>query len=369
MQAKTRRILNNQAIGITPLLFSMTSDMYISYKLSFAIGLALCIVSLAAFGSLWKRGIYQLLFVPSLLTYLCYSGFLFGHFDAVLAVYSPVFAGILLVTLLAVLGICKRSILVRVKPELLAHPSLRAALHEAFFVGQIVQNAFTLYLFIVLLHAHLPEGRDNVGFERFLYHYLNLFIGLGIIVCEQIRLWLMEKKAGADLWLPVLNAQGRVVGSMPYPGSMRLHKKYYHPLVRMAVVYKNMLYLLPRPKEEVVSPECLDHPFYHYVLYRHTVENTVQGLIAPLKDAALKPCLMLHYTFENDKVKQLISLYAITLHAESQLQHFAGGKWWTAKQIESEAEQGLFSAYFLKEFLYLQNTILLAESVPFISRV
>jgi hypothetical protein len=71
---------------------------------------------------------------------------------------------------------------------------------------------------------------------------------------------------------------------------------------------------------------------------------------------------MLCYTFENEEVKQLVSLYAITFHDEEQAKHFSGGKWWTTKQIESEIDTKIFSEYFIKEFPYLQNTILLAEA-------
>ena len=39
-----------------------------------------------------------------------------------------------------------------------------------------------------------------------------------------------------------------------------------------------------------------------------------------------------------------------------------GGKLWTPKQIEQNIGTGLFSELFEKEFPYLQNTILLAES-------
>lgn len=38
------------------------------------------------------------------------------------------------------------------------------------------------------------------------------------------------------------------------------------------------------------------------------------------------------------------------------------GKLWTAKQIEENLSSGVFSEYFEKEFAYLQNTILFAES-------
>jgi hypothetical protein len=235
-------------------------------------------------------------------------------------------------------------------------------LNEAFYVALIIQNCYTLYLFMVLLHNHLPESAQDAKFELFLYHYFEPIIGLLLIVYEHIRLKILTDRLGKEIWLPVLNGKGRVVGSIPY-SSAGMQKKFYHPIVRIVIIYRDMLYLMPRAKIVVVSPEHLDYPYYQYVLFRHTVESTVQEVLGDFKDdPAITPRFMLRYTFENVKVKQLVSLYAITLSTEEQVQHFTGGKWCTIKQIESEFDSGIFSEYFIKEFPYLQNTILFAES-------
>ena len=39
-------------------------------------------------------------------------------------------------------------------------------------------------------------------------------------------------------------------------------KKYYHPVVRVAVIYQGMLYLVNRGKKSFVSPDTIDYPFY-----------------------------------------------------------------------------------------------------------
>ena len=39
----------------------------------------------------------------------------------------------------------------------------------------------------------------------------------------------------------------------------------------------------------------------------------------------------------------------------------AGGTLWTAKQIKENMGKSLFSAYFEKEYPYLQNTVMLAD--------
>ena len=44
---KIRKRFENQAVGLLPLLLFMVMDNYLSYKLSFAIGVVVCLLCLA----------------------------------------------------------------------------------------------------------------------------------------------------------------------------------------------------------------------------------------------------------------------------------------------------------------------------------
>ena len=48
--------------------------------------------------------------------------------------------------------------------------------------------------------------------ERFLYRELGLVIGVLVIVYEQIRLSLMQGSLKKEMWVPVLNDNGKVIG-------------------------------------------------------------------------------------------------------------------------------------------------------------
>ena len=162
----------------------------------------------------------------------------------------------------------------------------------------------------------------------------------------------------------VLN-KGKVIGCIARSVSRSLPKKYYHPIVRIAVIHNGMLYLMKRSKDAFVSPDTIDYPFHSYVLFRHSIESTVRESVGELAEQQdVNPRFLIRYTFENEKVKHLVSLYVICLRTEEQLSQCkrAGGKLWTAKQIEENLQSGVFSEYFEQEFSYLQNTILLAEN-------
>ena len=336
---RVKKGLDNQAIGLLPLLLFMFLDNYFSYLLSFIIGVTFCFVCIFLFQVLSKDKVYQFMLLPSAGTLVLYSVFLCLKLEPVLFIYSPLITEVLLVVALAIVGFTRRTVIQRIRDS--KRPSfkrtlLRTTLNEFYFLAQLVQNLYTLHLFIILLYSILPETMQNMRTERFLYRELGLVIGVLVIVYEQIRLSLMQGSLKKEMWVPVLNDNGKVIGCIARSVSRSLPKKYYHPIVRIAVVYNGMLYLVRRSKDEFVSPDTMDYPFHNYVLFRHSIDSTVKETLGSLaQDKSIAPRFLIRYTFENEKVKHLVSLYVICLRTEEQ---------------------------FEKEFAYLQNTILFAES-------
>lgn len=366
--SKVKKGLDNQAIGILPLLLFMLLDNYFSYLLSFIIGVTFCFVSIFLYQILSKDKVYQFLLLPAALTLVLYSVFLCLRLEPVLFIYSPLITEVLLVVVLAFLGFTKRSTVRKIRTS--KHPTykrtlMRTTLNEFYFVAQLIQNLYTLHLFVILVYSILPDTMQSVRMERFLYRELGIVIGVLLIIYEQIRLSLMQGSLKKEMWLPVLNEGGKVIGCIARSVSRSLPKKYYHPIVRIAVIHQGMLYLVKTSKDAFVSPETIDYPFHSYVLFRHSLEGTMRESIGGLsEEKGIVPRFLIRYTFENQKVKHLVSLYVVCLNSDMQMNicKRAGGKLWTARQIEENLGTGVFSEYFEQEFSYLQNTILLAEN-------
>lgn len=364
---KVKKGLDNQAIGLLPLLLFMFLDNYFSYLLSFIIGVTFCFVCIFLYQVLSKDRVYQFLLLPSAITLVLYSVFLCLRLEPVLFIYSPLITEVLLVVVLTFIGFSRRTVLKRIRSS--QHPTykrtlMRTTLNEFYFISQLIQNLYTLHLFAILVYSILPDTIQSVHTERFLYRELGVLIGVLVIFYEQVRLSLMQGSLRKEMWLPVLNDGGKVIGCIARSVSRTLPKKYYHPIIRVAVIYDGMLYLMKRGKDAFVSPETIDYPFHEYVLFRHSIESTVRESIGELSDQnGVVPRFLIRYTFENEKVKHLVSLYVVCLRTEEQLNQCkkVGGKLWTTKQIEENLGSGVFSEYFEQEFSYLQNTILLAE--------
>ena len=206
--------LDNQAIGLTPLLLFMFLDNYFSYLLSFLIGFAFCFVCFFLFQILWRDKVFQFMLLPSAVTLILFAGFLCLKLEPVLFIYSPLITEILLVVVLTLVGFTRRTVIKRVRDS--DNPRykrtwVRTALNEFYFVSQLTQNLYTLHLFAILVYSIMPDTMHSARLEQFIYRDLGIVIGLAIIVYEQIRLSLMRGSLEKEMWLPVLNEKGHRV--------------------------------------------------------------------------------------------------------------------------------------------------------------
>ncbi len=363
-----RKGLSNQAIGFMPILLFIFMEAYLTHMLSFIVGLSFSFICVFFYHLLTKDRIYQYTLIPSALSFLLYAFLLALNITPEGIKHSTVILEILFVVSLALVGFSKRYIMVKVNESAISFVKksiIKTSLYEFFFISQIFQNLFTFHLFLLLFFIEFKEGVSSTRTEHFLYLYLPLLLGFSVFLYEKIRIRLVQGKLRQEKWLPVLNEKGRVVGSMAQSVSRSSSRKYIHPVVRIAVTFNGMIYLVKMNKDDYLFPEKLDLPYMGDVLFQQSIEEAVNALTSTLDDVIPKPRFLVRYTFENEKVKQLVSLFVISLQNEDQSRHFTGGKLWTTRQVEDNMNSGIFSGYFENEFPYLLNTVLLAESIYF----
>jgi hypothetical protein len=345
-------------------MVSILLDNWISFEMALIVGMGICIFMIAMYLLLWKSNIYNFIIIPVAASYLLmYILFEFFRFGTIIYEQAPFIAYITLVISLTIAGSVRHKVL---KSAYMVNNAqnrlLYASVHDAFYIGQVIQNCFTIYLFCMVLYLQSPYPND-VELDRIIHHYVTFALCVGIIIYNHIRQTIWFNQSKKETWLPMLNAKGKVLGRIPYDVAVS-NKRYLHPVVRIAVIYKSMLYLVPRQNNVPVSPKMLDYPLTGYVLFHDTIEKTSSELTEKITESLeLHPRLMLRYTFENDNLRQLVSLYVIAVKTEEQMKYFKGGKWWTSRQIEEDIASDIFSEYFVKEYPYLQNTIIMAESM------
>ncbi|MDD4660385.1 MAG: hypothetical protein PHF73_06915 [Massilibacteroides sp.] len=368
MMKRLKRGTDNQAIGILPILLFIFMERFYAIIPSFLFSFILSLVLYCVF-RWWNSGeMYHFVLYPVAVTQVLFSSFLLLNENTLMMEYASLFLEMLLVVVLIYASLRRRSLMRKVRNlEFTSDKQsyLNASFNEFFFTAQIIQHLFTLHLFCVLFFFLLPETPSKEEYKLFLFWHLPLILGLGIVVYEQIRLLLFRGCLKHEIWLPVLNDHGKVIGRIAHSISASSMRKFYHPVVRIAVVYNGMLYLAKRAKDSAISPNTLDYPFKYYVRFKQGLEDAVYEALSCCYDKeTVSPRFLIRYKFENELVKHQVSVYVVYIHSEEQLHSYKlmNGKLWTSKQIEENLGTGLFSEYFEKEFPYLQNTVLKVDS-------
>lgn len=364
---RLRKGISNQTIGLLPLLLFFGMNIFLPYLYSFVISVVVSVLCYVLYK--WLRGSegYQFVLFPVAITQMLYSVSLLFITPELLVEHSSLLMEMLFMIVLAFTYLQKHTVRKKVKNVEMSSDRqsyLNASLDEFFFTTQITQGVFTFHLFVVLFYLLLPEAEQNMALEPLLFHYMPLIAGLGVMFYEQIRLFLLRKYLKDEIWLPVLNDNGSVIGRIAHSISASSSRKFYHPVVRIALVYNGMLYLTKKDSNAIVSPGSLDYPFKYYVRYRQRIEEAVyDALSCCFPRETISPRFLIRYKFENESVKHQVSVYVVYLN-EEQFTHCKemSGKLWTSKQIEENLGSGLFSEYFEKEFAYLQNTVLKVDS-------
>jgi hypothetical protein len=231
------------------------------------------------------------------------------------------------------------------------------------YVIKIAVHLGVTHLMIVLIYCLLPSAYHSEHSDKFIYFILlYIFIAFHFIY-EFVHLSMIRKKYLAEEWLPVVDETGTVHGKIALSISQSSGNKYLHPVVRIALIHKGMLFLKERASFDSEDIPELDYPFEVYLKYRESLEA---GVLRALEENGggkdLPSRFVFRYVFKNIKTHRLVYLYIANIHDTTPLQLQLGkGKWWTKKQIEENLGKGFFSNCFEKEYEFLSNTVLQAD--------
>jgi hypothetical protein len=169
-----------------------------------------------------------------------------------------------------------------------------------------------------------------------------------------------------EQWLPIVDELGAVHGKIAYSLSQELKNKYLHPVVRIALIYKGMLFLKERPFSESKNSQVFDYPFERHVRYGEEMDMAVKCTFQEKNtDKEFPYDYVLRYVYRNEESNRLVYLCVCNIRDEALLKKIdlSIGKWWTARQIQDNLGATIFSDYFEQEFEFINSTILMAEKI------
>lgn len=202
--------------------------------------------------------------------------------------------------------------------------------------------------------------------EKEIFHQLLQSIYLGVllffVVYEVVRVGIVRSRLLREEWLPIVNNQGKIIGSIQHTISLNDGKKYQHPVARILFVDKGMILLGMKSADNGERSDLWDTTITAHVVMEETIEQCVARTVKKKLDVDdFKYMFLSNYTADCTVEIQYAFLFVSCMMSEFKLsERFEKQtKWWTQAQIEENLDSGIFTESFKIEYDLLKRSGLL----------
>jgi len=222
-----------------------------------------------------------------------------------------------------------------------------------------------VFLFVLLLYVSsfliIQVTAESILLYQHMLQYVYVSVVLFLAVYEVLRVQIIRAKLLREEWWPIVNNQGKIIGSIQHITSLNDEKKYLHPVIRVLVVDKGMVLLQRRSDDSLIFSGLWDTAISNHVKMGETIEHCVDRASEACLLGGMKCMYLANYTIELDKENHYAFLFVSCQQSEVTFNsnHSPQLKWWTQQQIEENLEVGIFTDNFRIEFELLQRSGLL----------
>lgn len=165
-------------------------------------------------------------------------------------------------------------------------------------------------------------------------------------------------------FVPIVTASGEVIGKINKDQLEAEHATTHtFPIIRMAVVSHDMLFLAKRSSQSAHDKDKFDIPLETYLLCQEDVKCGVERLLKeafPRDWKRLNPCFSIKYRFKSHENNRLVYLFILDLGTDDAVicdPKFDCGKLWTFQQIEYNLSHAYFGEMFENEYEHFKTII------------
>lgn len=212
--------------------------------------------------------------------------------------------------------------------------------------------------FLFIQYSDIDQKTQYLIFLRDIYTVTIFFL----VVFELLRVHIIRTHLVKEEWWPIVTEQGKIIGSIEHSTSLLDKKKYIHPIVRVLMIEKSMVFLQKNGPNDSLSPGLWDTVISNHVRMGETIDLCIER--TALEKYALNNFKYIYistYLRECQNEHHYAFLFVscqstdLNINPTSDLQT----KWWTQQQIEENLETGIFSENFKIEFDLLKRSGLL----------
>lgn len=234
--------------------------------------------------------------------------------------------------------------------------------NELFRVAKILMMITLFYLLVALVLEALnaPDQERLLNIVKYCYAFGVGFIG----IFETIRVFIVRNRLINEDWLPVVDEEGKVTGSVQYQPGTESESRLMHPVVRLYFIENGKIFLQQRKPNDRSEPLHWDASLSRQVRMSESIIMALKKFTRKLYQIEpLKYLFLTNYIYHGKFSNQYIYLFVLCKSDGIQPQEGEVylTKWWTQKQIEAELGAGVFTERFEKEYEYLKRSGLLEQ--------
>jgi len=248
-------------------------------------------------------------------------------------------------------------IILQIMPRLIPMSNNFSELYRAFWVMFFVLLSYISSNLLLRLFA-------LVNYSLYFQLLQGIFIAIICVlsIFEVIRVHIIRSKLVREEWWPIVTKQGKIIGSIQHLISLSDEKKYMHPIVRVLLIDKGMIFMQKRSAEDLIFPGFWDTAISNHVRVGETIEQCIDRTTEEryaLK--GVKYMYLSNYTNETPKEHQyaflFVSCQLTKINPNPTFIELT--KWWTQQQIEENLDKAIFTENFKIEYDLLQRSGLL----------
>ncbi len=197
-----------------------------------------------------------------------------------------------------------------------------------------------------------------IKFLRYVYVSGIIFM----IVYEIVRVQIIRTKLLGEEWWPIVNKNGKIIGSIQHLTSLNDENKYMHPIIRVMLIDKGRVLLQKRTANSHIFPGLWDTSISNHVKMTETIEKCVERTAFERYSLQnFKYVFLSNYILETANEYHYAILFVSCQQMDMQLNptFVEQTKWWTQQQIEENLNTGIFSENLKIEYDLVKRSGLL----------
>lgn len=236
------------------------------------------------------------------------------------------------------------------------HLAMTNNMYEHFRIVWMLTILLFIYVNSSLIASNFTASNSNS--TKFI-NEAYLVVLISIVAYEIIRVSMIRIKLFKEIWLPIVNEKGQVIGSVQEQESISSDQNFLHPVIRVFLIDNGKVFLQKYSKNDPLQPLIWDVALSNHIRMNETVEQCIERTSSENYGISdVNPLFLSKHIRCTKDENQFVYLFLV---CKMDIQHvnstvIENVKWWTIAQIQENIGSGIFSSSFESEFEILKRS-------------